>query len=154
MAYATYGSTHNEMIFAIVVGICHLGNVVTYQDHLMKLAITSTDEGASSTFSATFGRAPCFYIWDSQTETATTIDNLQNKNAAQGAGIQAAQTVVKSGAKAVITGHCGPKAYRVLAAAGVRVFYADVRTVEEAIGSFQRGDLIEATSADVEGHWA
>ena len=120
----------------------------------MKLAITSTDAGTSSTFSATFGRAPCFCIWDQQTEAVTTIDNLQNKNAAQGAGIQAAQTVVKSGAKAVITGHCGPKAYRVLAAAGIRVYYANVRTVEEALGSFQRGELMEATAVDVEGHWA
>ena len=39
----------------------------------------------------------------------------------QGAGIQAAQTVIGRGAEALITGFCGPKAFRVLTAAKVQV---------------------------------
>ena len=153
MAYAIYIRAYNEMIFAIIIGICHIENILILEIFPMKLAITSTDKADSSVFSASFGRASCFYIWDSQTRTSTTIDNQQNKNAAQGAGIQAAQIVVKSGVKAVITGHCGPKAFRVLAAAGIQVFYSTARTVEEALQCFQRGELTEATIADVEGHW-
>ena len=39
-----------------------------------------------------------------------------------GAGIQSAQLVVSKGAKAVITGNCGPNAIKTLSAAGVKVF--------------------------------
>ena len=55
-------------------------------------------------------------------KTFEIIDNQQNLNAAQGAGIQSAETVVRSGAKVLVSGHCGPKAFRVLAAAGVKVY--------------------------------
>jgi predicted Fe-Mo cluster-binding NifX family protein len=53
-----------------------------------------------------------------------------------------------------VTGHCGPKAFRVLAAAGIKVFNTDASTVGEALERFRRGSLVEATSADVDGHWS
>ena len=71
-----------------------------------------------------------------------------------GAGIQAAETVVRSGADAVATGHCGPKASRVLPAAGVRIFTTEAATVADALARYLSGALVEARSAEVEGHWA
>jgi predicted Fe-Mo cluster-binding NifX family protein len=46
-----------------------------------------------------------------------------------------------------------PKAFRVLSAAGVRIFTASASTVGEALGLFRDGKLVESLSADVEGHW-
>ena len=80
-------------------------------------------------------------------------DNNQNVQAAQGAGIQAAQKVVKSGAQALVTGHCGPKAFRVLSAANVTVYNCQAETVAEAIEQVQSGQLSPAQVPDVEGHW-
>ena len=101
-----------------------------------------------------FGRAQNFIIYDLQAQTFESISNAQNLDAAQGAGIQAAQTIVKSGALALITGHCGPKAFRVLDAAGVKVFNTDALTVADALARYRAGQLSEAAAANVEGHWA
>ncbi len=119
----------------------------------MKIAFTTAGKDINAAMDSRFGRAARFLIYDSENTTAQTIDNHQNLNAAQGAGIQAAETVVRSGAQALVTGHCGPKAFRVLAAAGVAVYTTNAATIAEALAQFQAGTLPRAESADVEGHW-
>jgi predicted Fe-Mo cluster-binding NifX family protein len=119
----------------------------------MKVAFTTSGSSLNSPLDARFGRAPGFLICDTDSGTCEFVDNQQSLNAAQGAGIQAAETVVRSGAKAVVTGHCGPKAFRVLSAAGVKVYNTDLPTVAAALEAFKAGTLKSADSADVEGHW-
>lgn len=119
----------------------------------MKIAFTTTGQDTGAAMDSRFGRAGRFLIYDTESGTAVAIDNRQNLNAAQGAGIQAAETVVKSGAQALVTGHCGPKAFRVLSAAGVAVYTTDAPTIADALAKFQAGTLERAESADVEGHW-
>ncbi len=119
----------------------------------MKLVITTTGQSLDAPMDRRFGRAGGFLVYDLDTETFTVIDNDQNLQAAQGAGIQAAQTVVTSGAQAVITGHCGPKAYRLLCTANVTVYNCEAATVSQALEQYQSGELVPAQSADVEGHW-
>ncbi|MBE0603084.1 MAG: dinitrogenase iron-molybdenum cofactor biosynthesis protein, partial [Deltaproteobacteria bacterium] len=53
----------------------------------------------------------------------------------------------------LVTGHCGPKAYKVLSAARIRIFASSAATVGEALELFRAEKLVEALSADVEGHW-
>jgi len=81
-------------------------------------------------------------------------DNSQNLNAAQGAGIQAAETVVRLGAEAVVTGNVGPKAFRALNAAGIKMYLSGEGSVADAVRKFKAGELKEASTANVEGHWA
>jgi predicted Fe-Mo cluster-binding NifX family protein len=100
-----------------------------------------------------FGRAPRFIVYDTESDTFEVVDNRQSLTAAQGAGIQAAQTVARSGANCLVTGHCGPKAFRVLSAAGIKIFNSDAPTVAEALERFRSGVLMQAQAADVEGHW-
>jgi predicted Fe-Mo cluster-binding NifX family protein len=119
----------------------------------MKIAFTTSGSDLGSPLDARFGRAPKFIIYDMDGDTFDVVDNRQNLNAAQGAGIQSAETVVRQGAKAVVTGHCGPKAFRVLKAAGVRIFNTDAPTVAAALEQYRSGTLTEAQSADVDGHW-
>jgi len=119
----------------------------------MKVAFTASGSTLDSPLDARFGRAPGFLVYDIDSSTAEFIDNQQSLNAAQGAGIQAAETVARSGAKALVTGHCGPKAFRVLSAAGVKVYNTNQPTVAAAVEAFKAGKLKPADSADVEGHW-
>ena len=120
----------------------------------MKIAFTTSGNDLESALDSRFGRCPSFLIYDLENKTVEIIDNKQNLNAAQGAGIQSAETVARSGAKAIVTGHCGPKAFRVLVAAGVKIYNTDAATIAEALERYQAGTLVEANSADVEGHWA
>lgn len=120
----------------------------------MKIAITTTGKDLGAPFESRFGRAPGFIIYDSDKISFEFIDNQTNLNAAQGAGIQAATNIVKAGAKALISGHCGPKAFAVLNNAGVVIYTtSEVETVAQAIEFFVLGKLKEIQSADAVGHW-
>ncbi len=119
----------------------------------MKIAFTTTGDSLESPLDGRFGRAPKFLIYDSEEKTFETIDNKQNLNAPQGAGIQSATTIANAGVQALVTGHCGPKAFQVLRAAGIKTYNTDASTVAEALKLYKDGALAEATSSDVEGHW-
>jgi len=119
----------------------------------LKIAFTTSGSDLDAPMDSRFGRAPKFLVYDLETNTFEVIDNQQNLNAAQGAGIQSAETVARLGAKALVTGHCGPKAFRVLAAAGIKIYNTDALTVADALEQFRSDKLREAGSADVEGHW-
>jgi len=119
----------------------------------MKIAFTTSGKDLESPLDTRFGRAPGFLVYDVDSAATEFIDNQQSLDAAQGAGIQAAEIVVRSGAQAVVTGHCGPKAFRVLSAAGVKVFNASQPTIAAALAAYKAGTLKLADSADVEGHW-
>lgn len=119
----------------------------------MKIAFTTSGTDLDSQLDRRFGRAPRFLIYDLERASFETVDNRQNVNAAQGAGIQSAETVARLGAEALVTGHCGPKAFRVLQAAGIEVFNSDSKTVAEALERYRAGQLTPAQTADVESHW-
>ncbi len=119
---------------------------------VMKIVFTTSGNDLNAPFDSRFGRAPGFLIYDLDSGTFEIADNQQNARAAQGAGIQAAETVARLGAKALVTGHCGPKAFRVLQAAGIAIYNTDAPTVVEALDRYRAGKLSEAKSADVEGH--
>ncbi len=120
----------------------------------MRIAVSCTEESTKKMASPSFGRAPFFYLAESEEYTGYFVPNTQNKQAVQGAGIQSAQTILREEAEVLITGHCGPKAFRVLTEGGVRIFQGEPkRTVDETLKDFFDNKLVELKSADVEGHW-
>lgn len=119
----------------------------------MKLAITATGPELSSSVDQRFGRAKYLLIVDLPERTVQAIENQAGMNAAQGAGIQAAQTIIDNKATALLTGHCGPKAFRALKAAGIEVYLAPGGTVDEAVSQFEAGGLTPTPAPDVGGHW-
>jgi predicted Fe-Mo cluster-binding NifX family protein len=119
----------------------------------VKIAVTAQDGTLQAPVDPRFGRARCFVVVDTDTGDFEVVDNEQNLNAAQGAGIQAGRTIANAGAEVLITGHCGPKAFRTLSAAGIRVVVGAEGTVAEALQKFEDGDLPPAEGSDVEGHW-
>ena len=120
----------------------------------MKVACPTDGNDLTATMYASFGRAPTFIVVDSETGSFELVDNTQNLNAAQGAGIQSAQNVAGAGAEGLITKHCGPKAFRVLDAANVKVYLSDAKTIQEALDEYKAGNLTASDGANVEGHWA
>jgi predicted Fe-Mo cluster-binding NifX family protein len=120
----------------------------------MKIAFTTSGADLNAPLDNRFSRAPKFLVYDLDSKSFEVIDNQQNLNAAQGAGIQAAETVVRLGVKCLVTGHCGPKAFRALSTAGIKIFNTNAPTVGAALERYQAGELVEAYTGDVEGHWA
>ncbi|MFZ1947698.1 MAG: NifB/NifX family molybdenum-iron cluster-binding protein [bacterium] len=120
----------------------------------MKIAFSTSGSTLDAPLDNRFGRARGFLIYDLESGDVEIIDNTQSLNSPSGAGIQAAEAIVRSGATGLVTGHCGPKAFRVLSAAGVVVYNTDAETVAEALKRYKSGSLKPADTADVEGHWA
>jgi len=118
----------------------------------MKIVITSRGPDMNSAVDPRFGRAAFFIAIESDTGEFTAHDNSTGLNAAQGAGIQAGRYVADLGAKAVVTGHVGPKAFATLKAAGVAIYTGASGTVQEALEAFKSGQLSAASEANVEGH--
>lgn len=119
----------------------------------MKIAVTTTGKDLDSNIDLRFGRAYGFIIYNLEDDTFNFIDNVQNLNASQGAGIQAAQNVSNQNVDALITGHCGPKAFKVLSSADVKIYTGAEGTIKEIIEKFKKGEFQETSEADVEGHW-
>jgi predicted Fe-Mo cluster-binding NifX family protein len=109
----------------------------------MKIVFTTSGHTLDAPLDARFGRAAWFLVYDQERESVEMIDNRKSIDLAKGAGVHAAQTVVDTGARAVVTGRCGPKALRVLKAAGVQVFTTDAGTAAEALERYQAGQLVE-----------
>jgi predicted Fe-Mo cluster-binding NifX family protein len=120
----------------------------------MKIAISAEGPDLQSLVAPRFGRAQWFIIADLETGELKAISNEQNRSAAQGAGIQAAENVARHVPSYLITGHCGPKAFRALTAAGIRVVVGAEGSVRDVLEKFKRGELKPAEGPDVTGHWA
>jgi len=119
----------------------------------MKLAISSQGDNLDALIDPRFGRAKNFIVVNPETYEFEVIENKQNLNLPQGAGIQSGKTIVDNDVDALITGNCGPKAFHVLSAGGVKVYIGENGTIKQAIDRFKNGKLQAANSPNVEGHW-
>lgn len=119
----------------------------------MKIAVTSTGNELISDMDPRFGRAKYFIIVDSETLEYEVAENRQNLNLPQGAGIQAAKTIVDQKADVLISGNCGPKAFQVLNAAGIKVVTGAKGRVIDAVTQYKSGQLQVLGAPNVEGHW-
>ena len=114
----------------------------------MKVCITAAAAGLDAPADPRFGRAPHFVLVETDTRLARTVPNA-GAQANRGAGVEAARTVAASGAHALVTGHCGPNAFRVLSTAGVEVYTGAAGTVNESLQAFLDGRLDRAEEPDV-----
>ncbi len=109
---------------------------------LTRIAVTSEGPTLSDPVDPRFGRAGGFVVVDLQSMATTYVDNGSSQVLAQGAGIQAAENLVKAGAQALLTGHVGPKAWAALEAVGVKVVQGvESMTVGEAVAKFKAGQF-------------
>ena len=119
----------------------------------MKIAVTSQGKDLDSPMDPRFGRAPYILIVDLNSNKFEVLDNSENVNAFKGAGIQTAVMVSKGGAEVLLTGYCGPNAFKTLNTAGVKVANDVSGTVRDALTAYSDGEVTFADSANVEASW-
>jgi predicted Fe-Mo cluster-binding NifX family protein len=106
----------------------------------MKIAVSINAPEPDASFEPRFGRAPAFVIVDTNIGEQLAVANP----AAQlggGAGIRAAEFLIRHDVEAVISGAFGPKAYDVLHTSGVRLYQARSGTVGDLVARLLKGDL-------------
>ena len=119
----------------------------------MKIVIPVSGEDLQAQVDSRFGRAKHFLVFNDADGSYSLIDNTQDLNATQGAGLQSATNVIESDAGCVILTHCGPKAFKLLSSYDIKVYVAADVTAKEALNMFKDGKLDKMEDADVEGHW-
>jgi predicted Fe-Mo cluster-binding NifX family protein len=118
----------------------------------MKIAVSSSGQSLDSQIDPRFGRCACFIIVETDDMNFKAFDN-ESIALGGGAGIQAAQFVASKGAKAVITGNCGPNAVRTLSASSVEVFIGQTGTVREAVEKYKMGVIKSTSAPNVTDHY-
>jgi len=119
----------------------------------MKIAVTSSGKNLESNVDPRFGRAAYFIIVNPETMDYEVVENIQNLNLPQGAGIQAGQTIAGNNVDVLLTGNCGPKAFKVLQSAGIKIITNIKGRVLDAISMYKKGELEPTNGPNVEGHW-
>ncbi|MBA3012130.1 MAG: NifB/NifX family molybdenum-iron cluster-binding protein [Proteobacteria bacterium] len=119
----------------------------------MKLAVTSKENRLDSALDPRFGRAAYILIVDTKTLEYEVLDNMKNKNSFKCAGIQAAAMVSDHDAEVLLTGFCGPNAFKRLATEGVKVVNDQSGRVINVVQKFKQGNVVFADTANKEKYW-
>jgi predicted Fe-Mo cluster-binding NifX family protein len=119
----------------------------------MKIAVTSTGQELDSPMDPRFGRAAYILLVDSDTMKYEVLDNAENVSAFKGAGIQAAVMISDKKANVLLTGYCGPNAFKTLDAAQIKVGGDVSGTVREAVDAYVKGKVSLVSKPNTEGHW-
>jgi predicted Fe-Mo cluster-binding NifX family protein len=87
----------------------------------MKIAIPVDEKSLESNVCVSFGRAPYYLIYDTETKESVFLDNSAAASTG-GAGIKAAQTIVDNKVNALLTPRCGENAANVLKSADIKIY--------------------------------
>jgi predicted Fe-Mo cluster-binding NifX family protein len=118
----------------------------------MKIAISAAGPTLEAGVDPRFGRCRHFIIADPETLEFEAIDNA-GAAAGGGAGVASAQMIAGQGVEAVMTGNCGPNAYQVLSASGIKVVTGASGTVRDVIEDYKLGKFSAAQQASVPDHF-
>jgi predicted Fe-Mo cluster-binding NifX family protein len=116
----------------------------------MKIVVTASGPILDAAVDPRFARCSYFLCVDSETDTFEAMENTGE--AESGAGIKAAQLLASKDAGVVLTGNCGPNAFRTLSAAGIPVVLGCAGVVREVIERYKTGQLQPAGEPDVPAH--
>ncbi|MCM1991508.1 NifB/NifX family molybdenum-iron cluster-binding protein [Oceanirhabdus seepicola] len=109
----------------------------------MKIAISSMGNTREEIMDMRFGRCGYFIIHDTETGESYSVNN-NGLDASGGAGITAAQQVVNENVETIITGNLGPNAFKIISAAGIKVFKGSKNSkIEEIVKAYIRNELDE-----------
>jgi len=114
----------------------------------MRIVVSAIAPGLDAEVDPRFGRCQYFIIVDPDTMQFEAVEN-SSAMASGGAGISTAQMITGKGVKAVLTGNCGPNAYQVLSAAGIKVITGVTGKVEDAIEGYKSGKYQPSSQPNV-----
>jgi len=106
----------------------------------MKIAIPVDQNTKTSNVCISFGRAPYFMFFNTETKEIVFIEN-EAAASQGGAGIKAAQTLVDAGADVVLTPRCGENAAVVLKKAEVKMYKTFPGSVQDNLVAYENGTL-------------
>ena len=118
----------------------------------MKIAIPAQGKDLHAAIEPRFGRCQQFVIVEIESMEFEVLEN-PNIAASGGAGIQTAQRLAEKGVQAILTGNCGPNAFRTLQAAGIQTYINVTGTVLTAVEQYKSGQLQTAAQPNVGGHF-
>ncbi|HZK28711.1 MAG TPA: NifB/NifX family molybdenum-iron cluster-binding protein, partial [Clostridia bacterium] len=100
-----------------------------------------------------FGRAPYYLIFDTDTNESEFIVNTAAQSAG-GAGIRAAQIVADQKVDVLLTPRCGQNAADVIQAAGIKLYKTSGVSIRENIDAMIAGTLrpLDEIHAGLHGH--
>jgi predicted Fe-Mo cluster-binding NifX family protein len=102
----------------------------------MKVVISATGRDLDATVDERFGRCRYFIIVETDDMSVEAVDNV-NADLSTSAGIQSASYVASTGAEAVITGNCGPKAMQVFAETNIRIILGQHGMIKDVLQKFK-----------------
>lgn len=119
----------------------------------MKIAVSTEKGGMDDMVVPVFGRCGTFTVVETEGDKIKGHEVVPNQasQSPSGAGVQASQTVLNSGAESVITGNIGPNSIMILRQGGVKIFSAKGMKVEDAVKSCLQGKLKEISEYTVPG---
>ena len=118
----------------------------------MRVAISASEPTLDADVDPRFGRCRYFIIIDPEDMEFEAVEN-SGAMAGSGAGIATAQMIADRGAEVVLTGNCGPKAFQVLSATGIKVITGVSGKVQDALMSYKSGQLLASSQPSVAGHF-
>ena len=118
----------------------------------MKIAVSSSGRDLDSQVDPRFGRCAYFVIVETDDMSFEAFAN-ENISLGGGAGIQSAQFVASTGAKAVITGNCGPNAVQTLSVSKIEIFVGHSGIVREVIEKYIKGNIKSTSTPNVADHY-
>lgn len=121
----------------------------------MNVVISAQGNDIDSLVDPRFGRCRFLISVDTETGEWRSYDNQANAEATGGAGVQAGSLLASLGAHALVTGHVGPNAHKVLDAAHVLLYQAgNGVTVRDAVADLEGGRLARIDEPTVYGQWS
>jgi len=115
----------------------------------MKIAVTASGTDLDSEVDPRFGRCANFIFIDTETDEFEAVPN-ESVAAGGGAGVQSAQLVADKGAAVVLTGNCGPNAFRTLQAAEIEVIVGVSGAVRDAVSKYKVGEFSRSDAPNVD----
>jgi predicted Fe-Mo cluster-binding NifX family protein len=118
----------------------------------MKIAVSAVGRSLDAEVDPRFGRCPYFLIVETADLSFEAVPNA-SVSLGGGAGIQSAQLMAEKAVEVVLTGNCGPNAYRTLEAAGIKVVTGYAGTARQAVDSFRSGAWSAIEQPNVDSHF-
>jgi predicted Fe-Mo cluster-binding NifX family protein len=106
----------------------------------LKLAIPADKQSMDASISQSFGRAPYFLIYDTESKDSIFLENSAATSQG-GAGIKAAQIIADQQVNALLTPLCGEKAAEVIKGAKIEIYKTVTSSIKDNIEAFNEGKL-------------
>ena len=102
----------------------------------VKIAVPTEGDSPADAVGEKFGRCRRYLVLDGVSGETDLIDNAGSAED-HNAGISSAQLVIGYGVDAVLTGKCGPKALKLLEAAGIEVVTGVSGKISDAVAAYR-----------------